>query len=232
LCDSENAKASKWVQNEVEYIKSRNRIYEIVDINKDIEEISAALRDFVTESKIFISYNRETYQLAEMVSRRLQNYDFSVYIDKFWAPEEVYDQNYTDTLGFLSDSIKDGYVLSIMSERILQHTSSSRYELIKAIDKNKSLRSGLPNIIPFVISDDILEYVLKDEKLSALGQCGIQSLAGLSLEQQCDEIIRRVVTQLMTPGSIEVQAENFAKGVNCDRNECEAEFLRKILKSS
>ena len=33
LCDSPNAQASKYVQSEVDYIRSRKRMYEIIDLS-------------------------------------------------------------------------------------------------------------------------------------------------------------------------------------------------------
>ena len=67
LCDSENARKSHWVQKEVEYIKSQNRICETIDLSKSLDEIMATLQDFINKTRIFISYNREEYQLANMV---------------------------------------------------------------------------------------------------------------------------------------------------------------------
>ena len=55
--------------------------------------------------------------------------------------------------------------------------------------------------------------------------CNVQSLEGYSIEQQCDEIIKRVISQLMTPGSIKVQAENFSR----DGNVKEASFLNTLI---
>ena len=100
LCDSENARTSKWVQKEVEYIKSQNRICETIDLSKSMDEIMATLQDFINKTRIFISYNREEYALAEMVYNRLSLYDFSVYIDRAWDFNSAYHQNYMDALDY------------------------------------------------------------------------------------------------------------------------------------
>lgn len=98
LCDSENARKSPWVQKEVEYIKSQNRICETIDLSKTIEEIMSTLQDFINKARIFISYNREEYPLAEMVYHRLRQYDFAVYMDMLYNPNEVYTQDYSETI--------------------------------------------------------------------------------------------------------------------------------------
>lgn len=84
LCDSDNARKSHWVQKEVEYIKSQNRICETIDLSKSLDEIMSSLQDFINKTRIFISYNREKYKLAEMVYDRLSRLDFAVYIDRAW----------------------------------------------------------------------------------------------------------------------------------------------------
>lgn len=64
------------------------------------------------KTRIFISYNREEFQLADMVYNRLFLNDFSVYIDRAWDFNNSYHQNYKDALEFLEDSVvkANGYV--------------------------------------------------------------------------------------------------------------------------
>lgn len=55
------------------------------------------------------------------------------------------------------------------------------------------------------------------------------SVDGFDKDKQCDEIVKRVVTQLMTPGSIKVLADNIAKGTYGDAIVKEAGFLYGLL---
>ncbi len=233
LCDSSNARQSKWVQKEVEYIKSQNRICETIDIDKDVSEISVALQEFIKSTRIFISYNRENFELADIVYKRLSQYDFSVYIDRFWDSFHGYKQNYGDAVRFI-DNLTDnnnGYMIAIMGERILnRHSSSSRYEIVRAINNFNNHREGKLNVIPFVTKGELIESIENDREICQLLENGIQSLGNLDIESQCNIIIERVVMQLMTPGSIKVQAEIFEKGINCSPNTSEANFLYEILR--
>lgn len=231
LCDSENARKSKWVQREVEYIKSKNRICETVDLSKDIDEIVVTLQDFINKTKIFVSYNREVYPLAKKVYDRLSRLDFSTYIDMAWDFENKYQQDYMDALAFLEDAAvkANGYVVAIMNERILNYGSTARYELLKAIQDNKSVGKETPNIIPFTTQHSVVESIKNDEYLAPLLKCNILSIEGLDMDRQCDEIVKRVVLQLMTPGSIRVLADNLSKGVYGNANAQEAEFLYELL---
>ena len=54
LCNSRNAGESKWVQKEIEYIKSLNRPYEIIDIDAEENEIDAAIRRFDRRATVYI----------------------------------------------------------------------------------------------------------------------------------------------------------------------------------
>ena len=227
LCDSENARKSHWVQKEVAYIKSQNRICETIDLSKSMDEILSDLQDFINKTRIFISYNREEYKLAEMVYKRLLQYDFSVYIDTFWDFNNTYHQNYNDALEFLEDSVvkMNGYVLAIMNKRILNSNSCSRYEITKAMRDSRSLGKNTPNIIPFTHQESLVDLIVKDEELAPLEHCNIQILKGNNLEQQCDEILERVLTQQMTLGAIKVQAANFERVGDTK----EAGFLHRLL---
>lgn len=233
LCDSDNARKSRWVQMEVDYIKSQNRICETIDLSKSVEEIQASLHDFINKTKIFISYNREEYAMAKKVYDRLSHYDFSVYIDMYWDFNKDCHQKYEDALNFLHNSVvqSDGYVLSIMNENILNYQSGSRYELVKAIQDNKSIGKSIPNIIPFVSKDMMIDKIRNDCELHPLVECDIQSIEGFDIERQCDEIMKRVISQLMTPGSVKVLADNLRKETSQGAN-LEVEFLYKLLEQN
>lgn len=197
-----------------------------------LEEISLQLQEFINKTRIFISYNREEFALAEQVYKRLILYDFSVYIDRLWDTTGNYNQDYEDTLKFLGSTVNQGYVISIMNSRILDPYSSSRLELIKAISENRSAGKTTPNIIPFVTHNCIIKAIQQDHELKPLAECAIQCLEDINKDERCDEIVKRVVTQLMTPGSIKVQADNFAKGIYGQPNEKEASFLYEILEKN
>lgn len=230
LCDSENARKSHWVQKEVEYIKSQNRICETIDLSKSMDEILPTLQDFINKTRIFISYNREEYPLAEMVYNRLRLYDFAVYMDMLYNPNEVYTQDYGKTIQEIKHNAETGgYIVSIANERILSNFSDSRNELIKAIKDNYDAGHMVPNIIPFVTQDAIISEVKNDVDLQPLLDCNIQSLEGLDRERQCNEVVKRVVEQLMTPGSIKVLADNLAKGTYGEVDKKEAAFLYGLV---
>lgn len=230
LCDSDNARKSRWVQKEVEYIKSQNRICETIDLSKSMDDILSTLQDFINKTRVFISYNREEYPLAEMVYNRLCLYDFAVYMDMLYNPNEVYTQDYCETIQEIKHNAEmGGYLVSIANERIFSKYSASRMELIKAIKDNHDVGHVVPNIILFVTQDSVIGGIKNDVDLQPLLDCNIQSLEGFSKERQCDEIVMKVVTQLMTPGSIKVLADNLSKGTFQKADNKEATFLYRLI---
>jgi hypothetical protein len=81
LCDSENARRSKWVQDEVRYIKSKGRVYQTINLEDPDEAIEKEVTDFVNRSKVFISYFRFDISLARIVMDLLRQYGYDVWID-------------------------------------------------------------------------------------------------------------------------------------------------------
>ena len=143
----------------------------------------------------------------------------------------LYHQNYKDALDYLENSVvkANGYVVAIMNERVLNPYSGSRYELLKAMHDNKSIGKETPNIIPFATQDTVVGLIQGDKELASLSMCNIQSVDGLDIDRQSEEIVKRVVSQLMTPGSIKVLADNLCKGTFGELNLKEADFLYGLL---
>ena len=83
LCDSENARRSKWVQDEVRYIKSKGRVYQTINLEDSDEAIEKEVTDFVNRSKVFISYSHYDISLARIVMDLLRQYGYGVWIDLY-----------------------------------------------------------------------------------------------------------------------------------------------------
>lgn len=78
LCDSLNAQTSKFVQSEVEYIRSKNRMYEIIDLSQidmggqDVEkDVLELIRPFRRRTNVFLCYAHEDGYLAKLIKDEL-----------------------------------------------------------------------------------------------------------------------------------------------------------------
>lgn len=89
LCDSKNARASRWVSEEVAYIKGkRNRMYEVIDLDSmTIKEIEVKLREFEQRLTFTVLFSQGRQSEMEQVFGDLQSYGFRVQ----WAVLEQTD---------------------------------------------------------------------------------------------------------------------------------------------
>ena len=235
LCDSVNAQASKWVQKEVEYIKSKDRIYEIVDLNTPIDKIRQQLKQFARKTRLFVSYNREEHELAKQYALRMKKYDFDVYMDMLWDYNQPYVQNYEEeTIRNLEDSTKEGTIVAFVNERILKtpdnQYGSCRYEIISSLQFCK--RKGISiSILTFTKESSLIEKLLMDKALSSICKRNIFSLDSMSLKKKCDFAVEQTLRTLMTKGTIFTLAFNLKNGINCTKDIEEADWIYETFQN-
>lgn len=224
LCDSENARKSDWVKEEVEYIKSQDRICETIDLDMPIEEIKNVLSEFKRRATLFISYNRENQNLAKSVYERLSKYDFQVFVDiDLLRPGDDYLKT---VISSLDRAAANGYIIALMNDRILTAGSGSRHEIKRALNYDR--KNGTTSIIPFVTTKGLIDSISLDEELGTLKEYDIYDISDIQSIEQCDEIINHVLVKMLTPGSILTHAHNFKNGVNCSVDMEEAENLYSL----
>ena len=79
--DSKNARASKWVQTEREYIEGFvNKKVFTVDLNSDINEQLSMMEHVARQMKVFISYQHRDTHIKNQISQKL--------IEKGFLPKE------------------------------------------------------------------------------------------------------------------------------------------------
>lgn len=224
LCDSENARKSDWVKEEVRYIKSQDRIYETIDLDLPIDEIRKKLDDFKRKATLFISYNRENQYLAKTIYERLNKYDFYVYLDMMSMRSGDWYQ--ANTISSLDKASYNGFIIALMNEKILNENSFSRHELIRALCHDKE--NNRKSVLPFVMENSMLSALAEDRGLMPLLDYPIQDISGTVDEDRCDVVVNYVLTTMLTPGTILTHAHNFANGINCEKDKTEAEELYSL----
>lgn len=169
LCDSPNAKASKFVQSEVEYIQSKKRMYEIIDLSRididshDIEKnVISLIKPFRRRTKVFLSFYDDCWKLSSMVKHTLEEKGFTVKDSEtvYYEAEDgmrgaeasAYYYQDLDRLvkifveSYIKTILDDGYVVSLISRK--SYRSEYQYfELEKANEINPS------QILPILIDD-------------------------------------------------------------------------------
>lgn len=221
LCDSENARKSDWVKEEVEYIKSQDRICETIDLDMPIEEIKKVLSEFKRRATLFISYNRENQNLAKSVYERLSKYDFQVFVDMdLLRPGDDYLKT---VISSLDKAAANGHIIALMNDRVLFPLSGSRHEIKRILNYDRA--NGGKSILPFATTKGLIDSISLDEELGTLKEYDIYDISDIQSIEQCDEIINHVLVKMLTPGAILTHAHNFKNGTNCKVDLEEAEKL-------
>ena len=133
LCDSPNAQASKFVQSEVEYIRSRNRMYEIIDLSlidmggQDVEkEVLEFIKPFIRRTSVFISYNNKDRSFAKQLESDLLKRGFKAWDMDFYesqipgtAPAGTWNLLIKNSI---KATLSNGYVIGLIGEDNSAHS--------------------------------------------------------------------------------------------------------------
>lgn len=112
LCDSDNARKSDWVQEEVRYIKSKGRKYQTIDIDADPESIRNAVNDFVNRDKVFISYSSSDSSWAHALGVALEKRGYSTFMYMNDLESGSFARHIT---GAIDESDRCGYQICLLS---------------------------------------------------------------------------------------------------------------------
>lgn len=142
LCDSPNARSSKWVQEEVKMIKSlEGKVFEIVDLSKDLQAELHKLAAISKRATIFLSYADRDADIAQRVSVALTRADFRVF----------QDIDFGRTIqSAIDESLANGFVMLLLSLNSLLSDyckEETDYALRKAHASQQS------NVIPVLIKE-------------------------------------------------------------------------------
>lgn len=146
LCDSPNARASRWVQQEVELIKGmEGKVFETIDLSKDLQTELHKLIRLSKRATVFLSYARQDHEIAERLRSALLQHEFGVWFEGADIAGEAWDQ-----IGkALNEAVLSGFVLVLLSPASLtsewcKHETEYALQLVA--------RSRRSNVIPIVVA--------------------------------------------------------------------------------
>lgn len=188
LCDSPNAAASKWVQDEVAMIQGmEGKVFKKVDLSKGLQAELHKLVELSKRATVFLSYSRRDHEIAEQIRRVLLRHDYRVWFDK----EEVasFDDWAVRNRLALVDAATRGFVLVLLSADSL----SSEYckaEVERALQVAQHLQRS--NVIPVLITPSI-----RDILPAQLFNIQWFDLTTGPFEERVEELIRSLKTREM-----------------------------------
>lgn len=237
ICDSENSKASKWVQSEVKYIKSQQRSYETIDLSKSEDEIKAQLDKLVKSTQIFLSYSQNDYEFVNAVYSHICKYDIRCFFTDNCLNVNTIKIDNSYLSGSLSDDITNsldlatefGFVVLFASEFSLK-SKWVLAELSHAVDRGAQLLILLMDEYAkahyktlFPQAQNIPEDDLIDREQNSI------KVRDLTIVRAKDELmelaIEKIVNRAFAPWTTYTMAKNLLEGIDCSKDEEEANRL-------
>ncbi|MEE1148976.1 MAG: toll/interleukin-1 receptor domain-containing protein [Alistipes sp.] len=178
LCRSENTKESEWVQFEEEYIKSKRRAYEIIDLDAAQEVQINAIKNYRRRSRVFISAPRSLQLNIPTLHTKLKERGFMPFADsEDIKPGEEFIKSITTAI---NDAAKDGYVLYLIDSN--RDSSFQERELLFADDLSAQ-------IVPIWMSGERLSPITQ----FTLGEIQILDIRNLPNEEQIEKIVQYLI---------------------------------------
>ena len=177
FADSENARKSRWVTMEREYITRTDR-KKIITVNvNDTSAVSAVLQKITHNLRIFLSYSQKDYPVAKRLREKLQKKDYLVY----WDDDMLVGMNWVETIANqIYQASNEGCVIVLLSEASIQSSSVMR-EIFFACE-----RGG--NIIVVVLGNVTISPSIK----MLLGTRPIFHLSEIPTEEEMDCMIEYI----------------------------------------
>jgi TIR domain len=137
LCDSGNAKSSKWVQDEIAHVKSlQTKKIEIIDLDADWQAQIAGIQSIVRQATVFLSYAHTDEAAIVPVREGLIANDFCV-----WDPSHdlrVGDNFSEQISSAVEESARFGFFIHFLSRASLQSQWA-------ALELDEAIRMGVGN---------------------------------------------------------------------------------------
>lgn len=164
LCDSPNAQASEFVQSEVDYIRSKRRMYEVVDLsqidldNSDAEDILRLIKPFIRRTTVYISrsYFSEITNSPYLYCE-LRNAGFQVLDLRYGLTgNEISDMDFDSEMKKqLKSTLNDGYLIVLIE-------NSNYYYILKEFEY--AFQINPKRLFPVIIGNPIEEQTSPEIK--------------------------------------------------------------------
>jgi hypothetical protein len=150
LCDSENARQSSWVQDEVAYIKNmKGKYYEEIDLDVAIEFQIDRIDRLSKRVTVFLSYDRNDAPYAHHIQQALIDHEYGVWMDTTaLATGANWMQKITNAI---DRAVERGFVIILLSPSAAK-SQFSAYEIKYAFEKANKAAHGA-NIVPIMLYD-------------------------------------------------------------------------------
>lgn len=181
--NSENARQSKWVTLEREYI-NRTDAKKIITVDlEDEDAVSRSIEKILRNLRVFISYSHVNESLAARIYRKLKEKDYLVFFDKECAPS--LSEYESTAVNAITEAAQDGCVLALISPAYHKSPWAMR-------ELSFALKQG-GNVIPVVLGDFELDRALQFRLSSTQCYRLSENPSNAELDELIDTIGRSIV---------------------------------------
>lgn len=209
LCDSENARLSRWVQKEVKFIKSLGRHYEVINVdNIDLDPVKAKtqIHQLSKKTTLIIAFDQEHEHLAYQMYNRLIKYSFKLLLAPLYDTFEAKD-TYECITGSLSELISKGFVSVIVGDWISNPEDSITKGLLSALEMDSM--NDTHYLTPIVFEKRVYDLCSASGSIwMALSQSLI-SVCFTDVRYRVNDVVDSLLTKMLTPSSMIVYIETF-----------------------
>jgi hypothetical protein len=147
LCDSPNAQSARWVQKEVELIKSMaGKVYRTIDLVGAWQPQLDAIDDLSRHATVYLSYSRADTHIAAQYAQTLRAHDFSVLKPEDVTPGVAW-QEQIETM--IDTALATGTVVVLISPESM----TSRWVAHEALYALRRKQEGVSNVWPLIVRD-------------------------------------------------------------------------------
>lgn len=214
ICDSENARASKWVQSEINYIKSKDRTFEVLDLAASDDVIKQKLDLMINSSRVFVSYSRRDYEIVSSIISHVRKYDIRLFWDLDVGETAIFGLDFAQTIRAALNAASQVFVFA---SRNYFSSEWARKELDYAKKGETSCR--------FLILDEFAKSKLSEGNLIRTSDSFVD-LSHIHDHVLLSEMaIEAIVNWTMRPWDVYTMAKNFLDGIGCSADAAEADRL-------
>lgn len=203
LCESKNARTSRWVQKEVKVIKALNRDYEIINIDDEMDtelnEAKAKVKQLVRRSTIILSFDEAHEHIAYQIYLRLIKYDFRLFLHPLYDLSSKKDFNCVS--GQYSDLSQAGHVVVIVGDWVTDPENEHANDLISSLHQNF--------IMPMIFETESLEHIVDDERLREAFSHRCYIYCNMALQGRVNAAVDDILASMLTPSSMIVYIRSF-----------------------
>ena len=216
VCDSDNARASKWVRKEIEYItgKEPKRSYLRLDLTKPINELKTDIDLYVSKTFVYISYRRIDLDMVRQVKNRLAKYDVSVFVDAEELEGVDFRVSLTQAIVHASNC---GYFILICSDGLLSEWQKQELEVATKANAGVLVVATTKRIDPFLV-----DRQPPKSNMVCIDNCD---------ENTADRVADEILWHILPTGAVHTFARNFRSGINSTKDNEEADKLDRLLVS-